>query len=261
MTEFMGLSRNLIHDKWKMMNWIVVVELIAFVVIYLLRFITGGWNGQFMPGYFMALYAFETFMVSLIGFIMLSRSNERAFTSNNYRLIPVSDTKLYFSNILTTVLAYLYLQIIEAVIGNIIMFSSGMGPNFNLIQPEIGGSEVGIMFEIFILTILGAILLWTGITVIHFLISMITGFLPFGKQKFVTFILYFVVTWVALLIFNFTTGKVITFIYHNVSLEGISNMAQLGGVLGLSIGITFIWVVIFTAINLYLLKRWTETIR
>ena len=37
--------------KMKTMNWIVGIELIAFVVIYLLRLVTGGWNGSIMPGY------------------------------------------------------------------------------------------------------------------------------------------------------------------------------------------------------------------
>ncbi|KRO00025.1 hypothetical protein IV57_GL002040 [Companilactobacillus kimchiensis] len=242
------------------MNWIVGIELIAFVVIYLLRLVTGGWNGSIMPGYFVGIYAFEAGIVSLVGFVMLSRSNEQVFTSNNYRLIPASDTKLYFSNILTTVVAYLYLQILEAILGNIVMFASGMGKSL-MMSPEFGGSNFLMGFELFLVLVLGALLLWTGITVIHFLINWISGFLPFGRQKLVTFILYFVVTWIALVIFNFTTGKVISFLYKNISLQGISNMAQFSRIMWLSIAITFVWVAIFTAANIYLLKRWTETTR
>lgn len=261
MTEFMGLSKNLIRDKWKTMNWIVVIELIAFVVIYLLRIITGGFNGDMMPSYFIGLFAFETVVVSFVGMIMLARSNERVFTSNNYRLIPVSDTKLYFSNILTTFLAYIYLQIIEAILGNIVMFISGVRANDLMGIGQIASEDYMTMFEIIIFLILGIILTWTGITVIHFLINWISGFLPFARQGIITFVLYIVVTFIALTVFNLTTGKVISFIYQNISPQGIMNFNQLNGVIWLSLGISLVWIIIFTALNIYLLKRWTETIR
>ena len=261
MSDFIGLSKDLIYDKWKMMNWVVIVELIAFVVIFLLRLITGGFDGNFMPSYFVAIFAFETVLASLVGFVMLSRSNEQVFTSNNYRLIPVSDTKLYFGNILTTLLAYIYLQIIEGILGNIVMFMAGGNLSGISINPAIGHSEIASMIGIFILMILGTILMWTGITVIHFLIGWISGFLPFGRQKFVTFILYFVVTCIGLMIFNFTTGNVVKFLYTHMSTQGITNLNQLNNVLWISCGITFVWIAIFTLLNIYLLKRWTETIR
>ena len=261
MSDFIGLSKDLIYDKWKMMNWVVVIELIAFVVIYLLRFITGGFDGTFMPGYFAAILAFETVIASLVGFVMLSRSNEQVFTSNNYRLIPVSDTKLYFGNILTTLLAYIYLQIIEGILGNIVMFMAGSDFSGISLSPTLGSSEIVSMLGILILMVLGTLLMWTSITVIHFLIVWISGFLPFGRQKFITFILYVVVTFIGLIIFNFTTGNVVKFIYQHLGPQGISNLNQLNNIIWLSCGITLVWIAIFTALNIYFLKRWTETIR
>lgn len=261
MSDYINLSKNLIYDKWKTMNWVVIIQLIAFVVMYLWRLITGGFDGSLMPSYFVAFFTFETVLASLVGFVMLSRRNEQVFTSNNYRLIPVSDTKLYFGNVLTTLLAYIYLQIIEGILGNIVMFMAGGNWSDISISSVVGHSEIASMVLIFILMILGTILMWTGITVIHFLIGWISGFLPFGRQKFVTFILYFVVTCIGLIIFNFTTGKVIKFLITHISTQGITNLNQLNNVLWISCGITFVWIAIFTLLNIYLLKRWTETIR
>ena len=49
MTGFMNLSKNLITEKWKLMNLIVGIDLIALVGIYVLRLITGGFDGTVMP--------------------------------------------------------------------------------------------------------------------------------------------------------------------------------------------------------------------
>lgn len=255
MNEFIDLSKNLMHDKWKLMNWIVIFELIAFVGIYVLRLVTGGWNGQIMPTYFVGLFGFETVVV---GFILLSRNNEHVFTSNNYRLLPVSDTKLYFSNILTTFLAYIYLQILGVIFGNIIEL---MTPNKISQFPMPSGEEITMMVQFILLVIIGMILMWTGITLIHFLINWIGGFLAFGSQKLVKFILYVIVTFVALIIFNYTTGSVFKFIYENMTPEGITNLNQFNNIIWLSIGVSVIWLAIFTVLNIYFLKRWIETIR
>ncbi|WP_119326634.1 hypothetical protein [Companilactobacillus musae] len=258
MNEFVNLSKNLMRDKWKLINWVTIFELIAFVAIYLLRLVTGGWNGEIMPTYFVGVFAFETGIVSFVGFIMLSRSNEHVFTSNNYRLIPISDTKLYFSNILTTFLAYVYLQILGVVIGNIIEFMTAGGVGQ---MPKLSGEDLMTMGQFILLTIIGMILIWTGITLVHFLINWIGGFLAFGRQKLVKFILYVVVTFVGLVIFNYTTGSVFKFVYENMTPEGINNLNQFNNVIWISIGVSAIWLVIFTVLNIYFLKRWIETIR
>ncbi|WP_338233036.1 hypothetical protein [Companilactobacillus muriivasis] len=257
MTKFMGLTSNLMSEKWRMMNWIIIADLIFLVVIDLLRVVTGGWDGNLIPEYFLGTFMVSLGMANLVGFILLTRKNEHVFTSNNYRLLPISDTKLYFSNLLTTFAAFAYLQILEAVIGTIIYFISGQS-EFTL-TPSRPDEPVGTLFLIIILAILSTILLWAAITVVHFVINWISGFLPFGRQKFVSFILYFVVTVLGIMIFDYTTGKVFTGIYS--SAQGVTTLAQLTNVVWLGIGITVAWIVIFSAINIYLLKRWTETVR
>ena len=104
------------------------------------------------------------------------------------------------------------------------------------------------------------------LTVVLLLINWIGNFLPFGRQKFVIFILYLVVTWIAVLIFNYVTGLVFKLLYNSGILGisgtlGISNLGQFSGTIWIIVGVVFIWVALFTAVNIYLLKRWTETIR
>ncbi|ALB29922.1 hypothetical protein [Companilactobacillus heilongjiangensis] len=257
MTKFMGLTSNLMSEKWRMMNWIIIIDLIFLVAVDVLRIFTGGWDGQIFPDYFFATFMISLSFANFVGFILLARKNERVYTSNNYRLLPVSETKLYFSNLLTTFLGLMYLQVLEVVLGTIFYFISGQS-DFNLAAGEIKGS-VGTAALMWLLMTLTMILIWMGITSVHFLINWISGFLPFSRQKFVNFILYIVVTVVGMMIFNYTSGNVFRVIYNGS--QGITTLGQVNNVIWLGIGIVVIWGVIFSAINIYLLKRWTETDR
>jgi len=261
MSEFMGLTKNLMWEKWKLMNWVLGIDIIAIVAILLLRVLTEGFNAAFVSNSSLAMYTVSIVIVNLVSFIMLARSNERILTSNNYRLIPTTETKLYSGNILTTFLAFAYLQILETVVGVIIYYiSSHDAITMNPLNSTGSMPDFGIALQFFLLMIVGSIMIWSGITVIHLVINWISGFLPFGKQKLVMFVLYFLVTWLALVVFNFATGNIFRLIYGDGHLMQFT-LGELSNTLWISSGILFVWVVIFTALNIYFLKRWTETAR
>jgi len=259
MTEFTGLTKNLISDKWRLMNWIVLVDLMFIVVIDILRLFNGGWDGVLIPKYIVAFFGGSAGIANFIGFILLSRNNERVLTSNNYRMIPVSDTKLYFSNLLTTFAAFIYLQILEGVVGVILYFISGNAGTFT--DADFTGVASLVRGLVYVLIIISPILFWSAITAVHLIINWISGFLPFRRQKFVNFILELVVTILSLIIFNFTSGKVFKMFFENLQGTNISSQGQLVSAISIAIGVTIIWIVVISLINLYLLKRWTETVR
>jgi hypothetical protein len=55
-------------------------------------------------------------MFMLIGTVLLSISIEKTYSNDKYRLIPISDNSLYASNMLMTLIAYLYLIAGEVMI-------------------------------------------------------------------------------------------------------------------------------------------------
>jgi len=259
MSEFIGLSKNMISEKWKYANWIIGIDFLALFVISLMQAVKTSF-GTGILSYIFTLFIFSLVLVNIVGVIMFARSNERILTSNNYRLIPTSETKLYFSNLLTTFIAFLYLWILESVVGGII-YSLSSHNSMNMSYDGIRTAQDWAMAGKFYLFLaLSIILIWSAVTLIHLLTNWIGGFLPFGKQKFVTFILYLVVIWAASAIFNFTTANIFKTLY-NFGTGEIDNLSSLNSILGVGSGIMFAWIVVFTVVNIYLLKRWTETKR
>ena len=256
MNNFAGLSKNLFQEKWKLMNWIVGIDILALIVLFIMQLISSGFNTKI--DFFFQTFVISVTIVNFVSFIMLSRKNEHIFTSNNYRLIPVTDTTLYVSDLFTTFVAFIYLQVLEAIIAAI-LYAIG---NFENINPS-GFSDtsgMGLLFGAVVFMILVTLVTWSGITLIHFLISWIKGFLPFKSQKFVTFILYLVVIWGASVIFDIATGYVYQWIY-TAGYMGAQTLSQINNAVWITSGIMLVWLLIFSFINIYLMKRWVETIR
>lgn len=252
MSEFLGLSKNMLWQKGRLMTIVVLIDLIVLVVTAVMSLIGSG------KTYLEAQFVGSLLIVNTVSFILLSRSNERLLTSNNYRLVPASDTKLYFSNILTTFVAFIYLQLIEAVVG--IVMHLIRNTKIDDVSYTTGSMDFAWLAEFILLMILGMILVWTGITFIHLVINFISGFLPFGRQKFFLFILTVVVIWAAMSLFSFATGNIFSAVSgdgHGVAFD-LNRMKTIGL---LTIGIFAAWDVVLSGINIYLLKRWTETVR
>lgn len=254
MSDFVGLSKNLIWEKWKLINWILGIDLIALIGICLWMLIKGNLDSNTAIG--TTLISFS--IINFISFIMLSRVNERILTSNNYRLIPSTDTKLYLGNILTTFLVFVYLQILEGIINAIIYLLAGQDIESYLNMS--GSINFGTLVQMILLIVLIPFLIWSAITLVHLLISFISGFLPFGSQRFVKFILYLIVIWAGVYVFRIITESIFKMINSTLN-QGISSLSQFNAVTWIGLGVIFAWIVIISAINIYLQKRWVETIR
>lgn len=251
MSEFMGLTKNLIWEKWKLMNWVLGISVLVVAVIYIMNLIN---HATFGEQNLYVEYTIVAIIASFISMILLARRNERVYTSNNYRLLPVTGTKLFFSNLLTTIVAFIYLWLVNSIIGGVAFGVSGQ--KIEPINPGMNsGQDFGMIFSFLLLAFLAVIMVWSGITLVHFVINLVSDLLPFGRQKFILFLIYLVVIWLSLVIFNLTTGNIFRLIYSN----SIDSLNQLYGVIGTSSAIFGLWFVIFSILDIYLLNRWVET--
>lgn len=253
MSEFMGLTKNLIWEKWKLMNWVAGISILIVAVLQIMNLIN---TATFGRQDLYVEYTIVAIIASFVSIILLARRNERVYTSNNYRLLPVTGTKLFFSNLLTTVIAFIYLWLINSIIGGVAFGISNQ--KLMSMNPGMGtttAQDIGLAVSFLLLSFLAIIMVWSGITLVHFVINLVSDLLPFGRQKFILFLIYLVVIWLSLVIFNFTTGNIFRLIYSN----NLESLKQLYGVIGTSSAVFGIWFVVFTVLDIYLLNRWVET--
>ncbi|KRO00023.1 hypothetical protein IV57_GL002038 [Companilactobacillus kimchiensis] len=201
-------------------------------------------------------YIGGSFIALVLGIVILTVMNEGIYSRDKYRLIPVTDGTLYFGSMLTAIVSFVYLMAGEIVI-YIVSYKIAPNPydkimigDFNSVQQYL------FKFEALVAFILGVILVWSGITLLHLLVEGINDFLPFRNQSFVKIILAIVIIWIFMIPFNFITENVLR-------LMGINNLdssfSAVTHVMYASMGMMVIWTIIFTIINLYLLNKWSET--
>lgn len=258
MSDFFGVSKNLMWNKFKLMNWILVIDAIAIVVIFFINLFKMGYSSfEFIP----VLFVSSIMIVNFVSVVMLARVNERVLTSSNYRLIPISDTKLYLSNILTTLLAMVYLWIVETVINGLVDLIAMIikYSKYKQLSGNISSQDIMAAIQLLLFMALATIVVWSGITLIHFIVNLVSGFLPFGRQKFVLFLVYLVVIGLSLWAFNYIMINIFTAFYQNGF--QIDTVRQLNSTLWIGSGIACIWIALFSVINIYLMKRWIETVR
>jgi len=246
MSSFGRISKGLLREKLKFINLIFIINIFGMVYSLISNKFSNNTNS----------YTGMVVMSVTIGVIFLCWLNEGVYSNDRYRLIPVSDGTMYFSNVIMSIIALVYLLAGEFIfylieyklVSN--KYDAMMIGDFN------GTQQYLFAFEILVTFILGIIFIFTAVTAIHMLISWISNFLPFRNQTLVQGILAFVVVGVLMIPFNYITNNVL-------KIFGIDNMNSsfiaVSHVMYAIMAMILIWIVVFTIINLYFLKRWSET--
>lgn len=248
MSSFKRINKDLLHDKFRMMNIILTIHALVILAAQLVDYLNhSAPDRSFTGGVLMAL---------LVGFVFLATANERVYVSNKYRLLPLKDVTLYLSNMISSLLTYFYLVVGEVIIylAAIKLFpnpyDNTMFSGFNSVK------QYSFKLSILLIFILGIIMVWSGITVLHMVINWITSFLPFGKQNLVKSIVAFIVALVFLTPFKFFTVNILKIVgMNNVG----DNFTALKNVMLTGSGMLVFWIVIFTVVNIYFLKNKSET--
>lgn len=248
MSSFGRISKGLVRERIRVIT--LVLGLHIFVLLG-----SGLWNmldktsehNSISGGVFIALF---------IGVIFLAIMNEGTYTRDRYRLIPIADKTFYLSNMVSSLISFIYLLIGEIVI---YLVAYRISPNpydrimindFNSVQQYL------FKFEMLVIVILAIAALFAGISLIHLLIESIGDFLPFKNQKIVDPILAFVVALVLLFPLKFITENVLRL----MGVDDLSNsFTAVTHVMFATMGMMVIWIIVFGLINVYLLSRWSET--
>jgi len=252
MTSFGSVFKVMSKDRFRTTSKVILAELAVIAVTLLWSVATRGVSS----GEFFGVTASWSGPAFLAVFILMSVANEHVYTRDTYRLIPVGETKLYTTNLLSSFVMYLYFGIVQVVLYTITAsidadFIKGMlaevsGPEYTTL--EAGKIVIGLLLMGLALVILG----WTTISLVHLVVSATNNFLPNVSRRAINVVLYVVVIYLVV--------RVAIFMLHEVN--NLGSFMSSGGQTQFAINIVGILVValIEGVINVFLLKKWVETI-
>lgn len=256
MTSFGQLNRALVGRKLRLVTRAVLIELIALVVTILVEFFTK--STSLTAADIEATIGGLGMIFWVVLTIFLTRDNEFVLISSATRLIPVSDTKLYSVNLLTTVLAWGYAMVLQAVLHAI-----GIALDWRSFINDFGRIDVSgtvdlppvwvIVLIVIVMMIAAIILFFTSISLIHLVITAIAVKLPVTGQRFVRLGLYIVVIWAVIKVASVAFG-----LYGNL-VDGINLGNVYVQVIGSLIGM-LLFAALEAAVSVWLMKRWVEAV-
>ena len=257
MTSFGNFFKALMGDKFRSTNFILLINIIAILV-------SAAWtaiDGNFDKGT-MFQYAFSwSWLAILVIFIRLTVLQERVYVRDSYRLIPISDTKFYLTNLASSFLSLLYAFVIEVILyfATAAINWENYRQAFKMLalmngQESFGISQLLGIFVAWIVMILAImILVWDTINLIHLLSRVGSNMLPNAGRRVLTVVVYIVIIWGVLRI----VGWVMNLLNNSVNM--FANSSDIWGFV-LNILVFIVVAAIEAAISIYLLHNWVETV-
>lgn len=275
MTSFGTFFRELFKEKSKSTYLVYLIQLAAAVVtVFLLMFnehlsyvdttMAGVKVNNFVAFIDSMIVTFLVFSVFAepIYLLMTSWYNEKINRSQTWRLVPMSDTKIYLCNTLSSFASYIYLgilQLLTALIGAILTYicssnvRKGIPQMFRDFAEHNANANWGqfwlFMFEFFVLAILIGLFWYVVVSFYHFTYRAIIDFLP-QSNKFILFLIRAAV----LIIVIILVYQVIAKFSQLFDVLDISNEAMLGT----AILEFFIFDLLFGGLNLWLIDKFVE---
>ncbi|GBG93782.1 ABC transporter permease protein [Ligilactobacillus salitolerans] len=257
MTSFRKINRVLLADKIQTSVWVIAAYLAAIVLSLIPTAFNGELFSSHWSGYVMARALSWSGLALLLAFIFLTRASEKVYTTNKYRLIPVSDTKLYGANLFSSFVAFILVFLIP-IIFMLLYYLFNVKTVNRIVNSSFAGLQANIwlfLLGILLVGIAGLLFWWTTVSLIHLLTTAISRALPANNQKFYKAVIYIVLIYLVVWMF----GKVQNW---------FSQLAYLQYMLGSSSIYTqpmwtalllFVLAVVISVVNVLLMNKQVET--
>lgn len=257
MTSFKDFFKILMGQKFRQMNFVMLINIVAIAVSVLWTLI----NGNFNNNTFFQVALSWSFIIMLWAFIRISVTHESIYSRDSYRLIPISDTKFYSVNLLTSFLAMIYMGVIEFIINAAAAAINWQEyvDQINMLRMLYGtrvpdtSAIVQSLLSMALVMMVVMILAWTTISLIHLLTRAGSNFMPYRRSRIINFLLYVVVIYIVLRVVGFMMNLVMN------STDMFANSSDIWHFVLYIVG--FLVVSAIEAIlSVYLMSRWVETI-
>lgn len=259
MTSTSKVFWQMTKERVRQVTQLIEIDLGVIAVLVVMRLL-GRLSTEDVLG-FSTLFGLITVMV---GFFAQAQSQEQVWVQNRWRLVPITDWKLYCASTLSNLATSVYLWAVIAAVTTVEVLVSGVKGYWS-------NTDLTVLATVLILVLVVLVLLWTLISLEHMLTIMITDFLPGMQEKWLrrVIILVSIVVSLKLVDWFFTglgwlikaTGISGASLDSAVTFSG-SGMTMHGTVLAdlwLSIGVFIGAVLVLGVLNCYLLSHWVET--
>lgn len=211
MTKFWTLFKELFKQKSKPAYVIFLIQAAAALVSLLLTATTNSAAnpqifGNSIPWFaawiliYICIFLMYSFLADFAYLLMTAWKNEKINRSQTWRLVPMSDGKIYLCNTLSSFCSFVYLIIMQAIVGLIGFIIAYVSSNevrksiaYVLHQEAVVDHWADIDIGDFLMLILFMILLglfwYVIISFLHFTSRAVVDFLPMMSNKFIVFII------------------------------------------------------------------------
>lgn len=257
MTSFKDFFKVLMGQKFRQMNFVLLINVIAIAVSVIWTLI----NGNFNNNTFFQVAISWSFIMMLWAFIRISVTHESIYSRDSYRLIPISDTKFYCTNLLTSFIAMAYVAVVEFIIGAATAAINWQEyvDSFKMLRMMYGTRvpDMNMMIQAFvsmvIVMVVVTILAWTTISLIHLLTRAGSNFMPYRRSRIINFLLYVVVIYIVLRVVGFMMNLLMN------SSDMFANSSDIWHFVLYILGFLIVSA-IEAVLSVYLMKRWVETV-
>lgn len=257
MTSFKDFFKILMGQKFRQVNFVLLINVIAIAVSVLWTLI----NGNFTNNTFFQVTVSWSFIFMLWAFVRITVTHERVYARDSYRLIPIGDTKFYCTNLLTSFLSWAYVAVVELIIcaATATINWQEYVDSFNMMRMMYGTRvpDMNMLISAFIsmaiVMIVVTILAWTTISLIHLLTRAGSNFMPYRRSRIVNFLLYVVVIYIVLRVVGFMMNLVTN------STDMFANSNDVWQFVLYILGFLVVSA-IEAALSIYLMSRWVETV-
>ncbi|WEV70193.1 hypothetical protein OZY43_04350 [Lactobacillus sp. ESL0785] len=268
---FKRLFAELFRQKCKKANLMLLLQFLVAVLITIFSYFQGNiivndheQKIMLLIPLLCAIFFAFSFVFLLVYLIITCSQNERINRSQTWRLVPLSDEKIYLVNILSSFVSFIYLGILQ-VITSIVLF--GIGYLFNKQMKDGWDSFISgfkhvnqstnsllDLLGLIILVMLVALLAYLLVSFLNFASQSIMDFLPAVSSKFIVtlirLILIIAIMWLLVQIYSFLKPIISSpfdFIFDGKAV----NTGSASGILALID-------IVFLAVNMFLISKFFE---
>ena len=269
MTTFKALFNQMGKKKRRSVYLLALLQLVAASIFALWGlFSNGGFSNSDQPvAWFVMVCTFAP--LADMAYVVLSAwQNEKEYSSQTWRLVPISASKFYLANISSAIVNGLYLVLIQIGMGIVTFLPAFLSKDVRTNIWEINRAlakethaddfwqkfsdsfPIGEMLSAFLAFLLFAILVYSIVTLLNLSSRTITDFLPDKHSKLIRFVVMIILIFIFIVLTN--------------NLGSLLNQVRWGDTTNSLIGfirsniITGLIDIILGSINVWLLKNFHE---